>query len=556
MTTDLNQDQKIALKKLFENQEYSRFEKEVEKLGKLENLPIYLLMGYAGSKVINPNSKKKDFLKSTIIFEKIYSKDKSNNEALNNLIISSLKAETTTYVMSYLIEKYESEKENLKIIEGLARCHFLLGNMDLSVKFFKRLIELNPVELIDGGRLTYLASINYLSEFGQKDYFKECKELDNQFNQYFKFSKYKDNRAKKDKIKIGFFSSDFKSHSVNLFLKDVISKINKKEFFLTALSNLNKSFYDKETDFYKNHFDEWYDIFNYKDEQLIEFIRSKNLDIIIDLNGFTFGNRINIFAARVAKTQILWLGYNNSLGIKNMDYFIVDKNLIKKEEEKLYSEKILYLPKIWNSMSKPNILPQINNLPFQTHKKFKYGSFNSFKKISNKTIEVWSKILNQTESELYLKNSEGYNKEIYSNLLKKFKNQNVDLKKIIFLDRSSKDEFLKDYNKIDLALDTFPYNGVTTTFQSYLMGVPVLTMKGFNANSRCGESININLNLKEFIATSEKDYIKKALLYRNKKKLSTLRSSLRNKVLKSSLFNTGELTKDLTKILRNLVKII
>ena len=85
MTTDLNQDQKIALKKLFENQEYSRFEKEVEKLGKLENLPIYLMMGYAGSKVINPNSKKKDFLKSTIIFEKIYDAlENSKSVTINN----------------------------------------------------------------------------------------------------------------------------------------------------------------------------------------------------------------------------------------------------------------------------------------------------------------------------------------------------------------------------------------------------------------------------------------------------------------------------------------
>ncbi len=131
MTIDLNKDQKLRLKTLFEKKNYSKFENEVEKLGNLEHLPLYLLMGYAGSKAINPKSKKEDFLKSTVIFEKIYLKDKTKMEVLYNLIISSLKAETTLHLMPHLIEKYQNNKKDLKIIEGIARCHFLLGNMDL-----------------------------------------------------------------------------------------------------------------------------------------------------------------------------------------------------------------------------------------------------------------------------------------------------------------------------------------------------------------------------------------------------------------------------------------
>ena len=137
--------------------------------------------------------------------------------------------------------------------------------------------------------------------------------------------------------------------------------------------------------------------------------------------------------------------------------------------------------------------------------------------------------------------------------MEKFKKQNVNPKKIIFLGRSSKKEFLKDYNKIDLALDTFPYTGVTTTFQSYLMGVPVLTMKGFNINSRCGESININLELKEFIADNYDDYFKKALSFQDKDKLQYLRKILRDKVLNSALFDTKRFTKNFSDTLYNLI---
>ena len=124
MTIDLNQDQKLKLKTLFEKKKYSKFETEIEKLGSLENLPLFLIMGYAGSKVLNPDSKKDDYLKSTILFEKIYSKDKSNLEALYNLIVSSIKAETSTYVLPHLNERYKNNKSDLKVIEGLARIHF------------------------------------------------------------------------------------------------------------------------------------------------------------------------------------------------------------------------------------------------------------------------------------------------------------------------------------------------------------------------------------------------------------------------------------------------
>ena len=555
MMVDLNQDQKQKLKRLFENQNYSKFESQIEKLGSIEDLPIYLKMGYAGSKVLNPNSKKNDFLNATIIFEKIYSKDKSNLEALYNLILSSLKAEICSYVLPHLLDFYEKNKKDPKIVEGLARIYFQLDNMDLSVKFFKKLIDLNPPSTIDGGRLTYLASMNYPSNINQKDYYNECIKLGDTFEKYSKFPTFVDNSSLNKKAKIGFFSGDFRDHSVNFFLKDIIKKIDKKKFHFIGLSNLElKRHHEEITKFYQNQFDDWYDIIDYDDEKLLEFVRSLNLDILIDLNGFTFGNRLNIFAARSAKKQIGWCGYNNSLGIKNMDYLIADKNLIKKDEEKYYKEKIIYMPKIWNAMSKPEILPEVNDLPFKKNDIFKFGSFNSFKKISDDVIRVWSKIINNSNCELYLKNSGGYNKEVYDNLLKRFKNENADLKKIIFLKKSKNTEFMKDYYKIDLALDTFPYTGVTTSFQSYLMGVPVLTLKGFNMNSRCGESINTNLGLKDFIAENFDEYYKKSISLQNKNKLSNLRASLRNKILSSPLFDTDNFVKDLTSVFEKILK--
>ena len=291
-----------------------------------------------------------------------------------------------------------------------------------------------------------------------------------------------------------------------------MSKINKKDFEIFAFSNLETNNYDEMTDDLKKLFDEWYDIKKMADIEFVNLARSLNIDILIDLAGFTVGNRIQALRTRCSPVQISWLGYCNTLGIKNMDYLITDPNLIKKEEESLYSEKILYLPKIWNVMSRQKNLPNINSLPSKESPIFTFGSFNNFSKLSNETIKLWSKILNNTNSRLILKSGSITSNLTFKYVAKKFKEHNVEENKILILDKNlTREEHLKQYNKIDVALDTFPYPGVTTSFESILMGIPVLTMKGFNFNSRCGESINLNLGMDEFIATDEEDYLIKAI---------------------------------------------
>ena len=284
-------------------------------------------------------------------------------------------------------------------------------------------------------------------------------------------------------------------------------------------------------------------------------MRTLELDILIDLCGFFRGNRFQVISNRAAKIQVSWLGYNNTTGIKNMDYLIADHNLIKKEEEKLYSEKILFLPKIWNVMTLPESLPKIqkkNNLIFT------YASFNNFLKISNDTIDVWSKILNTSNSQILLKNAmpPGFvGEELKLNLLKKFIARGVEKKKILFINHKKNfQDHLDLYNNVDVALDTFPYPGVTTTFDAVLMGVPVLTMKGHNFNSRCGESININLQMEDFIAKNKDDYFNKAIsLQKEKSLLQKFGKNLREKVLKSSLFDIKDFTKSFEQIIQKII---
>ena len=221
--------------------------------------------------------------------------------------------------------------------------------------------------------------------------------------------------------------------------------------------------------------------------------------------GLISNHRLSLYKNRLAPTQITWCGFQNTTGIKEMDYIIVDKNLIFEDEKKLYSEKILYMEDIWNCHSGFDIPRLQKSAPIVENKFITFGSFNNYNKINDRVIKVWSKILKKVKnSKLILKSS---NATFRSAMVEKFRKNDV-INSIEFLSfKGNFEDHLNQYKKIDIALDTFPYNGVTTSFEAIWMGVPVLTMKGFNYNSRSGESINKNLNLQELIAENENDYI-------------------------------------------------
>ena len=538
----LTNDNKIRIKKLFEEKKYSKLEIFLENLKNLDHLPTNIQMIYAVSKALNPNSKIQDYKKSAFFFEKIFLSDQTNLEPLYNFIIVSLKANMHLRLNNLLEEVYKKHETDLKILEGLSKANFFLGNMVRATSYYEKLSNLTPNS--SNNWTKFLGSINYHQNLQQDQYLNYCKKFD-------KISKPQSpvkNKIlkKKNIINLGFFSPDFKVHSVSFFLKDIINEDENKRFKFTAFSNLPPSQYDSLTNELRKKFDNWEDISNLSDEQFIQLCVKKDIDILIDLAGFTNNNRINAFRARCAPIQILWLGYCNSLGIKNMDYIVADKNLIKENEKNLYSEKIIYMPEIWNVLSKPKNLPDINLNISKNNKMFTFGSLSNFQKISSKTIKVWSKILNNTNAKLILKSSVNNNDDLIKNLKEKFLNENVNLNKIEFFDRvENQKKHLEFYNKFNLTLDTFPYPGVTTTFESILMGKPVLTMKGNNFNSRCGESINKNLGLENFIANDESDYYKKALeFYENHNKIEKIGSDLRDQALSSPLLDAKNFSKN------------
>ena len=548
--SDLVTDLKKKITKLFKDKRYSEIETELEKIGDLEKQAIPNINAYAVAKALNKNSEREDLVKAAYFFEKVYISDKSNLETLYNLALVSIRSRVYKYALPHLLERHKVNNKDHIVLEALSKINFVLGNISESNTYAHQLIKVNPGYL--NGWEDYLSSLNYIAEKSQDHYLKYALE----FNKLPKINceplLKKKNKTPSEKIKLGLLSPDFKTHSVSFFLNDTLSKISKNEFELFSFSNLEKKNHDNMTNAIKKSFDHWYDTKELSDIEFTNLVRSLDVDILIDLAGYTVGNRIQALRVRCAPIQVSWLGYCNTLGSDSIDYIIADRNLIKKEEEGLYVEKILYLPNIWNAMSKPKNLPSINELPAKNNSIFTLGSFNNFSKISSETIKVWSEILNNSNSRLILKSGSIEGDGSRENIKKKFQQYVHEENKILLLDRSkTTQEHLSEYNKIDLALDTFPFPGVTTTYEALLMGVPVLTMKGFNFNSRCGESINLNLKMNEFLADTTKDYVNKAITVQgNLNKLASLRSSLREITLGSFLFDTETFAKELSNILK------
>ena len=494
------------------------------------------------SKLQKKNSSNFDLLSAIENFRECYLKEKNTNqgiEGLLNFIASSNKANQYEDSIRYFKETELTLGYIPKLFLAIVNVYKILNDIESVIYYLKKIMKKEGMrnEVLQ----RYIYFNGYLNKWSQKDFFENTIKLEEILPQY---NCNKINIQKTRKIKLAFLSADIKNeHSIAAFLKTIIKNVNKDKFELILFSNSNKNKEDETPPDLKIYFDKWINIQNLNDIEAINIIRKNNINIMIDLMGLSSLNRLSLFKNRLAPIQVLWLGYNNTSGLSQMDYLIADPNLIKKNEVKFYSEKILFLPNIWNCHSGFSILRKENPAPLINNNHITFGSFNNTNKISDEVVSVWSNILKSTNnSRLIIKSSHVYSDEI---LKEKFEKNKV-LNQIIFLDRkSSFKEHIDEYKKIDLALDTFPYNGVTTSFEAIWMGVPILTLKGFNPNSRAGESINKNLNMNYLIADNKDEYLLKAIeLSKNFEKVIEIRKNIFDKALESNLFNDKKFSKE------------
>ena len=354
------------------------------------------------------------------------------------------------------------------------------------------------------------------------------------------------NTLNNDKIKIGYFSSDFNnSHPTGYLIPELFEYHDKTQFDLYVFYFGNKI--DSKLNRIKKAATKFYNISSISDHKVAKFCNKINLDIAIDVNGLIKNCRPNIFALKAAPIQINYLAFPNTMGINYINYIIADKILIPNQSQKFYSEKIIYLPNSYQisdqkrDKSDNNLIKKHYNLP---EDKFIFCCFNNIIKINPYIFNIWMNILKRNiNSVLWLLSD---NTQVINNLKSEAKNRNINPERLIFAKRVNISENLNRYKLADLFLDTFPCSAHTTANDVLWAGTPLLTLAGESFASRVSASLLSSMNIKELITYSEKEYEDLAVkLSNDNKKIIEIKQRLTIAKGNTTLFNSETYTKNI-----------
>lgn len=333
------------------------------------------------------------------------------------------------------------------------------------------------------------------------------------------------------KLRVGFVSADLRAHAVATFIEPVWAELDKRQFEIWVYSNSLVE--DEVTQRLKKIAPQWCNVAQLSDDDLAAKIRENHIDILFDLSGHTADNRLLTFARKPAPIQISWIGNPSTTGLKAMDYYLADRYSAPPGMlDALFTEKIVQLPS--GALFQPfEPSPDVNNLPAMESGVFTFGSFTRSDKLAESVIMLWSKTLKSVPGSRLLLGgvSDAAHQE---NLSSKFVRHGVEGSRLFFFPRSDMAAYLGLHHKVDLILDTFPFGGGTTSCHAAWMGVPILTLAGKVMSSRVGVIINSNLNLTDFIAGSEDEFVAKAMRWTQKPhELAAIRVELRSRLLAS-----------------------
>ena len=354
--------------------------------------------------------------------------------------------------------------------------------------------------------------------------------------------------SKKEKIRIAYFSPDFRNHPVSLLTAELFEVHDRDRFEVFAFS-LQKAPIGDETNLrLRKGFDRFIDVDEMSDQEIAQFARELEIDIAIDLAGPTQYSRTGIFSYRAAPIQVNWLGYPGTIGADFIDYIVADKIIIPESHQQFYAEKIAYLPNTYmvddskRTASTKVFTREEFGLPKNA---FVFCCFNNDYKFNPQVLDSWSRIL------LTVKNSVIWisenNEYFRSNIVAEFESRGIDHDRIIFAQRvEMMADHLSRYALADLFLDTHPYNAHTTALDSLKAGVPVLTLMGQSFASRVAASLLNAIGLPELITNTQEEYEALAIdLAMNPQKLTDIKLKLAKNRLTAPLFDTPLFTKNL-----------
>ena len=347
-----------------------------------------------------------------------------------------------------------------------------------------------------------------------------------------------------EKIRLGFFSSDFRTHPVSQLIVELIETIDRDRFALVGFA-FGPEAQDEMAKRISSAFDELIDVRRLSDKEVSQKSREMGIDIAVDLNGYTGHSRTSIFADRCAPVQVNYLGYPGTMAAEFMDYIIADEVVIPPRLQSFYSEKIAYLPETFlpidskTEISSTIISRREMELPENATV---FCCFNSNYKINPAIFDIWMRVLREAEgSVLWLRQLPELAR---ANLEQEARKRGVDSGRIIFAKPIPFDEHLARHRLADVFLDTFPYNAHTTASDALRAGLPVLTYSGKSFASRVAASLLNAVGLPELVTESEAQYEAAALRFAlDPEHRDSIRQKLAANLAQAPLFNTARMAR-------------
>jgi len=439
----------------------------------------------------------------------------------------------------------------IQLKPDFAEAHNNLGNvykeldrLEAAEACYRRALEIEPDLAVAQSNVIFC--LNYVSIRNPLFLLEEAKK----FGQMAAGKVRKKFRAwqcspKPERLRVGLVSGDLRNHPVGFFLESVMGRLVSSNIDFIAYTNDCNA--DELTARIRPFFSEWKSLVGVSDEAAAETIQRDALHILIDLAGHTGNNRLPMFAWKPAPVQATWLGYLATTGVTEIDYLIGDNHVTPPETDCYYSEKIWRMPDAWGCFSPPHFSVEVAPLPALSSGCITFGCFNNLAKMNDAVVSLWAKVLHAVpSSRLFLKTRQLGSSSVSETTRSRFATYGISPERLILEGGSPRAELLNAYNRVDIALDPFPYTGGTTNFEVLWMAVPVITLKGDRFISRGGVSVLSNAGLSDWVADNEDDYVAKAARHSSDlEKLASLRTGLRQQVMASPLFNAARFARNL-----------
>jgi len=428
----------------------------------------------------------------------------------------------------------------LQLSPGLAALHDNLGNvlkdsgeLDAAIDCFRTALELDPGAAATHSNLVYALSFQCAEP---APILAEARRWNARFAAPLAKAivPHTNARDRERRLRIGYVSADFRDHCQSLFTIPLLTHHDQARFEIVCYSSVARP--DAYTARARSACAHWREVHTLSDRALADLIRSDGIDILVDLTMHMAQGRPLVFARKPAPIQVAWLAYPGTTGLDAMDYRLSDQRLDPVEWAPYYSERTLHLPDSFWCYDPLCAEIEVGELPAVARGQVTFGCLNNPCKLTDASLQLWGMVLREiTDARLVLLAREGRQREV---LLARLQRVGVTAARVRFVPFQSRADYLRSYREIDIGLDTLPYNGHTTSIDSFWMGVPVISRVGATCVGRGGLSQLVQLGLPELAAHSDGDFRDAAVaLAKDLPRLGALRKQLRCRLQTSPLMD-------------------